>query len=83
MELIELSILFFVVTVLFIIYSEYSVGQILFRPDSYGKISMNLNSLLGFLANPFHKKDLWTWQTLDINYAFVLIYSLFVYLFLF
>lgn len=79
MELIELSILFFVVTVLFIIYSEYSVGQILFRPDSYGKISMNFNSLLGFLANPFHKKDLWTWQTLDINYAFVLIYSLIIY----
>jgi hypothetical protein len=83
MELIELSILFFVVTVLFIIYSEYSVGQILFRPDSYGKISMNLNSLLGFLMNPFYRKDLWTWNTLDINYAFVLIYSLFVYLFLF
>ena len=82
MELIELSILFFVVTVLFIIYSEYSVGQILFRPDSYGKISMNFNSLLGFLMNPFHKKDLWTWQTLDINYAFVLIYSLLIYYFL-
>jgi len=82
MELIELSILFFVVTVLFIIYSEYSVGQILFRPDSYGKISMNFNSLCGFLMNPFHKKDLWTWQTLDINYAFILIYSLLIYYFL-
>ena len=68
-----------IVTILFIIYSEYSVGSILFRPDSRGKISMNLYSLLGFLMNPFYKRDLWNWNTLDINYAFLLIYSLFVY----
>tara|TARA_B100001094_G_scaffold122085_1_gene117851 strand:+ start:9431 stop:9679 length:249 start_codon:yes stop_codon:yes gene_type:complete len=67
------------ITILFIIYSEYSVGSILFRPDSRGKISMNLNSLFGFLMNPFYKRDLWNWNTLDINYAFVLIYSSLVY----
>ena len=67
------------ITILFIIYSEYSVGSILFRPDSYGKISMNLYSLIGFLMNPFYKRDLWNWNTLDINYAFVLIYSSLVY----
>ena len=67
------------ITILFIIYSEYSVGSILFRPDSTGKISMNLYSLLGFLMNPFYKTYLWNWNTLDINYAFVLIYSSLVY----
>ena len=67
------------ITMLFILYSEYSVGSIFFRPDSNGKISMNLYSLIGFLMNPFYKRDLWTWQTLDINYAFVLIYSSFIY----
>lgn len=67
------------ITIFFIIYSEYSVGSILFRPDSYGKISMNLYSLLGFLMNPFYKRDLWNWNTLDINYAFVIIYSSLVY----
>lgn len=76
-----MKILYFllIITILFISYSEYSVGNILFRPDSTSKISMNLYSLLGFLMNPFYKRDLWNWNTLDINYAFVLIYSLFVY----
>ena len=68
-----------IITILFIIYSEYSVGNILFRPDSTGKISRNLYSLLGFLMNPFHKRDLWNWNTLDINYAFVMIYSSLIY----
>ncbi len=67
------------ITILFIIYSEYSVGSILFRPNSYGKISMNFNSLFGFLTNPFYKRDLWNLDTLDINYAFVMIYSVFLY----
>ena len=67
------------ITIIFIIYSEYSVGSILFRPNSMGKISMNFNSLLGFLMNPFYKRDLWNWNTLDINYAFVLIYSSLIY----
>ena len=67
------------ITIIFIIYSEYSVGSILFRPNSMGKISMNFNSLFGFLMNPFYKRDLWNWNTLDINYAFLLIYSSLVY----
>ena len=67
------------ITILFIIYIEFSVGSILFRPNSSGKISMNLYSLFGFLMNPFYKKDLWNWTTLDINYAFIIIYSLFIY----
>ena len=79
MEIINLIFFSTIITISFIIYSEYSVGQILLRPDSNGKISMNFNSLFGYLMNPFYKRDLWTWNTLDINYAFVLIYSLCVY----
>lgn len=79
MEIIKYLIFIGIITLIFVIYSEYSIGQILFRPDSYGKISMNLNSLLGFLSNPFYRRDLWTWNTLDINYAFILMYSLFIY----
>lgn len=79
-----MKILYFLtlITILFIIYSEYSVGSILFRPDSMGKISMNLYSLLGFLMDPFYKKNLWNLNTLDINYLFIIIYSIFFYYFI-
>jgi hypothetical protein len=78
-EIVIFFIFITIITILFIIYSEYSVGQILFRPDSYGKISMNLSSLLGFLMNPFHSRHLWSLQTLDINYAFFMILSLILF----
>ena len=81
MKMIELISFVTIITIIFIIYSEYSVGQILFRPDSSGKITMNLNSLIGFLMNPFYKSHLWNWQTLDINYAFVIGYSLVLFCF--
>ena len=68
-----------IITIIFIIYSEYSVGSILFRPDSTGKLSINLYSLLGFLMNPFYKRDLWNLNTLDINYAFIVSYALLLY----
>ena len=79
MEILKYLIFTGIITLIFVIYSEYSIGQILFRPDSSGIITLNLNSLAGFLANPFYRRDLWTWNTLDINYAFVLIYSLCIY----
>ena len=68
-----------IVTILFLIWSEYSVTNILIRENSKGKKTFNLNSLFGFLMNPFYKKTLWTYQTLDINYAFILLYSLGIY----
>ena len=79
MKIISFLIFLVIITIFFIIYSEYSIGQILLRPDSTGKISINLNSLFGYLMNPFYKRDLWAWNTLDINYAFVLIYSIIIY----
>ena len=74
-------IYFFIVTILFIFWSEYSVGSILFRPDSSGNISFNIKSMLNFMINPFYKKDLWNLNTLDINYPFIIIlFSLLYYL---
>ena len=70
---------FFILTILFICWSEYSVGSILFRPDSSGNISFNIKSMLSFMINPFYKKDLWNLNTLDINYPFIIGYSFFIH----
>ena len=67
------------ITFLFTFYSEYSVGNILLRPNSSGKLSFILNSLFHFMIHPFFNQTLWTWNTLDINYPFVLGYSLLIY----
>lgn len=75
----NLIIYIFIITIVFIVWSEYSVTNILIRENSKGKKTFNFNSLFGFLMNPFYKKTLWTYDTLDINYAFVLMYSLGVY----
>lgn len=68
-----------IITIIFIVWSEYSVTNILIRENSKGKKTFNFNSLLGFLINPFYNKTLWNYNTLDINYAFVIMYSLGTY----
>ena len=70
---------FLIITIIFIIYSEISVTNILFRPNSSGFNSLNLNSLFYFMVDPLISKTLWTFRTLDINYPFVMIFSSFIY----
>ena len=67
------------ITILFTIYIEYSVGGILFRPNSLGKSSFNFYSLFSYLIDPLHNSFLWNIQLLDVNYIFVLGCGLFLY----
>ena len=67
------------ITIFFTIYVEYSVGGILFRPNSLGKLSTNLYSWISYLLNPLYNKFLWQPQLLDVNYIFVLGCSIFLY----
>ena len=67
------------ITIIFTIYVEYSVGGILFRPNSLGKISINLYSWFNYLTNPLYKRFLWYPSLLDVNYIFILGISLSLY----
>mgnify|MGYP004062036741 CR=1 FL=1 len=68
-----------IVTFLFIAWAELTVGNIFLRTDSLGSKSLNWMSLFGFLSHPFRSSLLWTRETLDINYAFVLLTTLILY----
>ena len=68
-----------IVTILFIIYVEYSVGGILIRSNSSGGKSINLMSMLNFMINPLHKSFLWNFKSLDINYPFVILCTTILY----
>lgn len=71
-----------IITILFIIYIEYSIGGILIRENSKGYLSFNILSLLNFMINPLYNKFLWNTYLLDVNYIFILIlYSVFYYIY--
>ena len=75
----NLLIILLIVTILFIIYSEYSVGGILIRSNSSGGKSFNFSSMFHFMINPLHKSFLWNFKSLDINYPFVILCTTILY----
>tara|TARA_B000000460_G_C21332398_1_gene313389 strand:- start:112 stop:363 length:252 start_codon:yes stop_codon:yes gene_type:complete len=73
--------LIFIVTIIFIIHVENSVGGILLRNNSEGIKVFNFSSLFNFLIHPFHNRFLWNIKLLDINYPFVIGITTFFYYF--
>ena len=75
----NLSKVIFISTIIFIIYSELTVGNLLFRTNSSGSKSLNIGSMLNFMIHPLHNRFLWNIKALDINYPFMLISSIISY----
>ena len=72
---------FIIITILFIVYVEYSVGGILFRPNNLGKTVINIRSSLSYLIHPLYNRFLWNPELLDVNYPFVIFVLSSIYMF--
>ena len=68
-----------IITFLFLLYIEISVGNIWFRINSDGLRNINLISMINFLLKPLYNKFLWNIQLLDINYIFIISTSNIIY----
>ena len=77
--IVTLIILIIIVTLLYVAWVEYSVGNILFRTNSLGTTSLNLPSLLNLMLNPLHRSVLWTRSTIDLNYPLILLITVIGY----
>ena len=71
---------FIFLTLFFIIYTEYDIGNIVFRQDSSGKVVFTLYGLVSYLLDPLTNSFLWNWELLRYNYIlWISIYSFVVY----
>ena len=75
----KLFIYLFVVTILFLIYIECSVGNVIYRVTSDGSKTILLKNIIYYLIEPFKNGYLWKLSVLDLNYIFVIVLSLIIY----
>ena len=68
-----------IITVIFLIYVELSVGGIVYRVNAMGKKNFQLGNIIHYLVDPLHNKFLWNPSLLDVNYVFVFIVSSLLY----
>ena len=75
----KLYLYIFLVTTLFLLYVEYSIGNVFYRMNSSGIYSFQPMSIISYLMEPLYNSFLWNIRLLDVNYVFVLFISLIVY----
>lgn len=71
--------LLILVTLSFSIYSELMIGNIALRPDSSGKIVLNIWSLFNFFIDPLFNRFLWNFELLSYNYIFIILIYTIIY----
>lgn len=68
-----------IVTLIFLIYVEFSVGGIVYRVDASGIKGFHFSNIIHYLLDPLHNSFLWNLELLDVNYIFVFLLSSIVY----
>ncbi len=68
-----------IITLLFLIYVELSVGGIVYRVNASGKKNIQFGNIIHYLVDPLHNKFLWNPSLLDVNYVFVFLVSSLLY----
>lgn len=69
----------FIITVIFLIYVEWSVGGVLYRVNASGVKTLQLQNIFHYLFDPLHNRFLWNFELLDVNYIFVFIVASILY----
>ena len=70
-----------IITIIFLIYVELSVGGIVYRVNASGKKNIQFGNIIHYLVDPLHNKFLWNISLLDVNYVFVFLVSSVLYKF--
>ena len=65
----------FIVTILFIMYTEFSVGNIIWRESAKGIKIFRPTNIIHYLMNPLYNGFLLNYQLLDVNYIFFIFIS--------
>ena len=68
-----------IITFIFLIYVEYTVGGIVFRQNASGTIIFHWIGAIDYLINPLYNAFLWNIKLLDVNYIFIIILSVIIY----
>ena len=69
----------FIITAIFLIYVEMSVGGIVYRVNASGKKNIQYGNIIHYLVDPLHNKFLWNLSLLDVNYVFVFLVASVLY----
>ena len=69
----------FIITAIFLIYVEMSVGGIVYRVNASGKKNIQYGNIIHYLVDPLHNKFLWNLSLLDVNYVFVFLVTSVLY----
>lgn len=67
------------ITLIFLLYVEYSVGNVIYRVTSDGSRKIVFNHIVYFLIEPLTNLFLWNLKVLDLNYIFILTLSTIIY----